>query len=56
MNDLSGAFTRLIDLVKVTSGKEREQVRDRLVELFDIIGPTDPTVIKARTQLANALF
>lgn len=56
MNDLAGAFTRLIELVKVTSGKDREQVRDRLVELFDIIGPTDPAVVKARTQLANALF
>lgn len=56
MNDLAGAFTRLIELVKVTSGKDREQVRDRLVELFDITGPTDPAVVKARTQLANALF
>ena len=55
-NDFAGAFSRLIELVKNTSGKEREQVRDRLIELFDIAGPTDPAVVKARTALANALF
>lgn len=56
LNDFAGAFTRLIELVKATSGKDREQVRDRLIELFDIAGPSDPAVIKARAQLANALF
>lgn len=56
MNDFTGAFNRLIELVKNNQGKEREQVRDRLLELFDIAGPTDPAVIKARTDLANALF
>ena len=55
-NDFAGAFSRLIELVKNTSGKEREQVRDRIIELFDIAGPTDPAVVKARTALANALF
>ena len=55
-NDFAGAFARLIDLIKVSAGKEREQVRDRLIELFDIAGPTDPAVVKARTALANALF
>ena len=56
MNDFAGAFSRLIELVKVTSGKERDQVRDRLVELFDIAGPADPAVVRGRTALANALF
>lgn len=56
MNDFAGAFKRLIELVKVTAGKEREQVRDRLVELFEIAGPTDPAVVRGRTALANALF
>ena len=56
MNDFTAAFNRLIELVKNNQGKEREQVRDRLLELFDIAGPTDPAVIKARTDLANALF
>ena len=56
MNDFAGAFSRLIELVKTTSGKEREQVRDRLLELFEIAGPTDPAVVRGRTSLANALF
>jgi putative thioredoxin len=56
MNDFAGAFNRLIELVKATTGKEREQVRDRLVELFEIVGPTDPAVVRGRTALANALF
>jgi putative thioredoxin len=56
MNDFAGAFNRLIELVKATAGKEREQVRDRLVELFEIAGPTDPAVVRGRTALANALF
>lgn len=56
MNDFAGAFNRLIELVKATAGKEREQVRDRLVELFEIAGPTDSAVVRGRTALANALF
>lgn len=55
-NDFSGAFNRLIEIIRITSGKEREQVRDRLIELFEIAGPTDPAVIAGRTSLANALF
>ena len=56
MNDFAGAFSRLIELVKTTSGREREQVRDRLLEFFEIAGPTDPAVVRGRTALANALF
>ena len=56
LNKLPDAFSRLIELVRLNSGKERDQVRDRLVELFEIAGPTDPAVISGRTALANALF
>ena len=55
-NNFAEAFSKLIELIMVTSGKEREQVRDRLIELFDIAGPADTAVVKARTALANALF
>ncbi|MHB1738517.1 MAG: tetratricopeptide repeat protein, partial [Actinomycetes bacterium] len=50
------AFARLVELVRVTSGAERNLVRTRLVELFDVVGPDDPRVAKARLALANALF
>lgn len=56
MNQLTDSFNRLIELVRANSGKERDQVRDRLIELFEIAGPTDPAVISGRTALANALF
>jgi putative thioredoxin len=50
------AFTRLIDRVRQTSGDERERVRSHLVELFELVGTSDPRVIKARGRLASALF
>jgi putative thioredoxin len=49
-------FGRLVDLVRVTAGEEREQVRAHLVELFEIVGLDDPRVLAARRALANALF
>lgn len=50
------AFDRLIGTVRRVFGDERDRVRGRLVELFEIIGVTDPRVVKARSALASALF
>jgi putative thioredoxin len=50
------AFNRLIELVRNTSGAQREVVRVRLLELFETIGPADPAVLKARRDLMSALF
>ena len=50
------AFARLVDLVRVTSGEEREQVRAHLLELFAVVGSHDERVRKARTALMSALF
>jgi putative thioredoxin len=50
------AFARLIDTVRVTSGEERGRARAHLLTLFDVVGPSDPTVTAARTKLASALF
>lgn len=49
------AFARLIDVVRASSGDERERVRVRLVELFDVVGD-DPRVSAARRALAAALY
>jgi putative thioredoxin len=54
--DIEAAFTRLLGTLRRTSGDERDAVRDRLVEYFDILGPDDPRVGPARRQLASALF
>jgi putative thioredoxin len=50
------AFTRLIDLVRRTSGEERDQARQRLLSLFAAVGNDDPRVLKGRQGLASALF
>lgn len=50
------AFNRLIELVRRVRGEERDRAREHLVSLFEIVGPTDARVVKARVALANALF
>ncbi|MGN6332511.1 MAG: tetratricopeptide repeat protein [Motilibacteraceae bacterium] len=50
------AFARLVACVRAVSGDERDTVRARLLELFEVVGSDDPRVGKARTALANALF
>jgi putative thioredoxin len=59
--DISGghvddAFGRLLDLVPTVFGEDREALRVRLVEYFELIGSEDPRVVAARRRLANALY
>ena len=49
LSTLLDAFTRL-------AGDDRDKVRERLVEYFEILGPDDPRVGPARRRLAAALF
>ncbi|MFJ8083856.1 tetratricopeptide repeat protein [Streptomyces sp. NPDC096205] len=50
------AFGRLIDTVQRTVGDDRDTVRLRLLELFEVVGAEDPRVAAARRALARALF
>jgi putative thioredoxin len=50
------AFGRLLDLFAALSADNRAPVRERLVELFGLIGAADPRVIAARNRLSNLLF
>ncbi|MGW2645566.1 tetratricopeptide repeat protein [Streptomyces sp. NPDC001393] len=50
------AFGRLIETVQRTVGDDRDTVRRRLLELFEVVGPEDPRVVGARRALARALF
>ncbi|MER6849293.1 tetratricopeptide repeat protein [Streptomyces flaveolus] len=50
------AFGRLIDTVRRTAGDDRDAVRMRLLELFEVVGADDPRVTAARRALARALF
>lgn len=53
---IEDAFLRLVDLVKATSGDEREQAKAHLLDLFTVVGNHDERVKKGRTALMNALF
>ncbi|QGF24470.1 tetratricopeptide repeat protein [Raineyella fluvialis] len=50
------AFDLIIRLIRTTYGDDREPLRRRLLDLFETVDPADPTVTKARRDLANALF
>jgi putative thioredoxin len=50
------AYQRLVDLVRRTSGADRDRVRTHLVSLFAVAAPDDPSVVAARRALASALF
>lgn len=59
--DLAGghvddAFERLLDLFAQLPSDERAPVRERLLELFALVGDGDPRVIRARGRLASLLF
>lgn len=59
--DISGghiedAFARLLDLFAALPADERVPVRERLVELFGLVGTADPRVIAARNSLSSLLF
>jgi len=50
------AFDRLLRAVKAFSADDRDKVKAHLISLFNLVDPTDPRLIKARSQLASALF
>ncbi|MDO4411920.1 tetratricopeptide repeat protein [Cutibacterium sp.] len=49
-------FNRIIQVVRTTQDEEREAARIRLLELFAMVGQSDPDVAAARRSLAAALF
>jgi len=60
VGDYSAAFERLIRTVKQSAGDDKKIVRDHLLGLFNLVDANDPelgpVIIKARQQLASALF
>ncbi|WP_445153991.1 co-chaperone YbbN [Arthrobacter sp. Hor0625] len=47
---------RIVAFIGRNFGPERETARVRLLELFDVVGTSDPRVAKARQNLARVLF
>lgn len=60
--DVSGghvedAFLRLLDFFAATHDDgDRTRIRERLLELFEVVGLADPRVVAARSRLANLLY
>jgi putative thioredoxin len=54
--NIEAAFGRLISAVRRSAGDDRDRARQQLVELFELFPPDDPQVMKARRDLASALF
>ncbi|MEU0486968.1 tetratricopeptide repeat protein [Streptosporangium sp. NPDC006013] len=54
--EVDRAFDRLVDVVRRTSGAERDRARVHLLGLFDTLPGDDPSIARARRNLASALF
>lgn len=50
------AFDRLLGLAAGVPAEERDGIRIRLLELFEVVGRAEPVVLKARRRLASVLF
>jgi putative thioredoxin len=55
-NDVDASLRRLLDLLPRTSGDDRDAVRERLIEYFELLGPDDARVAPARREMTRALF
>jgi len=54
--DLSGAFDRLLAVIKSNTGDQRDKAKAHLIALFNLVDPTDSRLVKARGELASVLF
>jgi putative thioredoxin len=54
--DLSGAFDRLLAVIKLKKDGEADKAKAHLIALFNLVDPTDPRLVKARSELASVLF
>ena len=50
------AFRRLLTLFSSSVDDDKNRVREHLLELFDAVGPTHPSVVSARQQLSSLLY
>jgi len=53
---LDDAFGRLLDLFPTLDATDKNTVRTRVLEYFEIAGPEDPRVIAARRRLTGLLY
>jgi putative thioredoxin len=53
---LKRAFERLITFVRNSAGEDKKRAKEHLLLLFQLVDPSDPDLIRARNELASALF
>lgn len=54
--EVDDAFSRLLQVVRISTGEEKTRAKNHLLELFSLVDPADPRLVKARSALASALF
>lgn len=54
--NVEAAFQGIIGAISTAAGDDKETLKQRLFELFDLFEANDPRVLNARTNLASALF
>jgi putative thioredoxin len=50
------AFSRLLSVIRTTSGDDRTKAKNHLLNLFALVDPSDSRLAAARKELASALF
>ena len=50
------AFARLLNVIRSFSGEEKDKAKLHLIQLFNLVNPSDPSLLKARNELASLLF
>ncbi len=50
------AFTRLLNVIRTFSDDEKMKAKQHLIQLFNLVNPSDPSLLKARNELASLLF
>jgi putative thioredoxin len=54
--DVESAFNRLLNSVRSGQGSDQTRAKMHLLQLFTLVDPADPRLVKARSALASALF
>ncbi|MDR9363243.1 MAG: tetratricopeptide repeat protein [Microbacteriaceae bacterium] len=54
--DAEQALDNLLDRFPAATDEDKEKLRNHVLELFELIGNSDPLVLKARAKLASLLF
>ena len=55
-NDAENGFNELLEIFKANPKWNDEAAKKKLLEFFDLLGPTDPNVLNARRKLSSLMF